>query len=197
MEPRPLLKTRFRVYAAKRSGGDHWSGGPAYHRGATCPVCRIPLLLLWDINCNDPRFPPRTFGPLERLPLYFCWGCVNDVCYQVVDGKRIRIHPVPRTFRNPGPYFPYKPYPKSFERRPLALDDAVPEEIRRLVQQVYARIGQDDAPGPTAAEKRTLRKFINSAAGRSVYTGRRKCFVAPTPPVAPTRRATRPSGRGP
>jgi hypothetical protein len=164
MEPRPFLKSRYRVHAGKQPDGDHWSGGPAYHRGARCPVCKIPLLLLWDINCTDPRFPRRRFGPLRRLPLYFCWGCVGDLCYQVVDDKRIRIF---RGYRYKGPNFPYEPYPECFERRPLALDDARPDEIVRLVRLIYAQVGDENAAGPSAKEYQVLRRFF----GHRVVSG--------------------------
>jgi hypothetical protein len=79
MEPRAFLKTRYRVKLAKDSDADHWSGGEPYHLGAQCPACRIPLLLLWDINCRDPRFPRRKFGPLERLPLPLLGLCQRHV----------------------------------------------------------------------------------------------------------------------
>src|SRR5579864_1402079 len=132
MEPRPFLKTRYRVKLAKRSDADHWSGGKPYHKGARCPACRIPLLLLWDINCKDPRFPRGKFGSLERLPLYYCWGCVNDLSYQVIDQDKIQILPAKRS---KGPYFQYKPYPEYFERRGLRLlDGSIPEEIRQAYQ---------------------------------------------------------------
>src|SRR5262249_5606259 len=147
----------YRVHVADRPDADHWSGGPANHRGARCPVCKIPLLLLWDINCTDPRFPRRKFGPLEPLPLYFCWGCVSDLSYQVIDGQRIRLF---RGLRREGPNFQYEPYPNSFERRPLALDDGRPDEILRLVRMIYARIGDENAPEPTAKDRKTLRGFF-------------------------------------
>src|SRR5207302_11065135 len=117
MEPRAFLRRRFRAKVVDRPAHDHWSGGNAYHRGARCPACKIPLLLLWDIHCRDPRFPRRKFGSLKRLPLYYCWGCANDISYRVVDESTIHIHPAKR---GKGSSFPYEPYPEFFERRGLA-----------------------------------------------------------------------------
>jgi hypothetical protein len=163
MEPRPYLKTRYRVKLAKHSDADHRAGGRPYHRGARCPACKIPLLLLWDINCRDSRFPRRKFGPLERLPLYYCWGCVNDLSYQVVDHDRIRIHPSKRCG---GPSFPYEPYPEHFERRGLLLFEGVPDEILRIYQDLVARWDLDDdddnaaVPQPTPKEQKELTRFF-------------------------------------
>jgi len=124
---RPFLKTRFRAIPGREDLGDHWLGGEPVHHGATCPVCKIPLLLLWDINCRDPRFPARKFGPNDRLPLYFCWGCVSDLAYQLSPKGRLRL------FRpgaqHEGPSFQYEPYPSHFERRPLALVAGLPKEV--------------------------------------------------------------------
>ena len=160
MEPKPYIKTRFRVVPSKRSDADHWSGGEPQHKNAICPVCKIPLLLLWDINCKDPRFGRRKFWILERLPLYYCWCCVNDISYQLTDGDRIRIHPPKR--RNETS-FPYEPYPESFERRALTFDDGFPDKIRRLC----VRLLSDFEFEPSMQEKKTLREFF----GHSVIHG--------------------------
>jgi hypothetical protein len=79
------------------------------------------------------------------------------LCYQVLDGNRIRLF---TAVRRKGPDFPYKRYPKHFERRPLALDDSRPEEILRLVRMVYAEMDNDDAPRPSAKEQKVLRRFF-------------------------------------
>ena len=157
MEPKPYLKTRFRVKVSEHSDADHWLGGKPYHQEAMCPACKIPLLLLWDINCKDSRFPRKKFGSLERLPFYYCWGCVNDISYQIIEGNRLRIH---RTKRSAGRSFPYKPYPKSFERRPLTLHEGIPEEIRRIVQEMIAKSDKDDDSGPSRQERASLREFF-------------------------------------
>jgi hypothetical protein len=161
MAPRAFLRTRYRVKLAAKPDADHWSGGKPYHRGARCPACKIPLLLLWDLNCKDPRFPRRKFGPLTRLPLYCCWGCVNDISYQIVDEHQIRIH---ASKRGAGPSFQYEPYPESFERRGLVLLEGVPDEIRRIYQQLIARwdatAGDEAVPVPTRQEQKTLTEFF-------------------------------------
>lgn len=161
MEPRAFLRIRYRVKLAGKSDADHWSGGKPYHRGARCPACKIPLLLLWDINCKDPRFPRRKFGPLTRLPLYYCWACVNDLSYQVVDQQQIHIHP---RKRSAGPSFQYEPYPEFFERRGLVLLEGVPDEIRRIYQEWMARWDNaaDDGPipQPTQQDQKTLTAFF-------------------------------------
>lgn len=161
MEPAPFLRTRFRAKLAKYTDADHWSGGKPYHRGARCPACKIPLLLLWDINCKDTRFPRRKFGPLERLPLYYCWGCVNDISYQVVGQNKIYLHP---RKRSKGPSHPYEPYPDHFERRGLLLFEGMPKEIRRMYRNLVARWDKadDDAgiPEPTPKEQKKLTKFF-------------------------------------
>jgi hypothetical protein len=130
---RPFLKTRFRAVPGRQDEGDHWIGGQPRERGATCPVCKIPLLLLWDINCRDRRFPRGKFGPLERLPLYFCWGCVSDLAYQVLPQRRIKL--LGTDEMREGPQFPYGPYPSHFERCPLALSTDVPVEVRTALAE--------------------------------------------------------------
>ncbi len=130
---RPFVTTRFRVIPGAHDGGDHWLGGVPQHRGAICPVCKIPLLLLWDINCKDPRFRRGQFGSRERLPLYYCWGCVSDLSYQLIGRDRVRVF---RVANGEGPHFQYEPYPSHFERRPLALVSArMPEEVLAILRK--------------------------------------------------------------
>jgi hypothetical protein len=163
MEPRPFLKNRYRVKLSNHSDADNWSGGKPSQLDARCPSCKIPLLLLWDINCRDSRFPRRKFGPLERLPLYYCWGCVNDISYQVADHDKIKIYAKKR--RN-GPSFPYKPYPKYFKRRGLQFFEGVPDSILRIYHELLARweIDEDDenaaVPVPTAKQQKELTQFF-------------------------------------
>jgi hypothetical protein len=118
---------------------------------------------LWDVNCKDPNFPRRKFGPLKRLPLYYCWSCVNDISYQVIDDSAIRIHP---SKRNPGPSFQYEPYPEFFERRGLRLIEGIPNRIRRLVRKMVAQWDATDFSddegvlGPEEDEQRELTEFF-------------------------------------
>lgn len=145
MKPKPFLKVGYRVAVDNGAKSDHWLGGKPLHPGAKCPVCRIPLLLLWDLDCNDPKFPQGAFGQLRRLPLYFCWGCVGDLSYRT-DGDGDIV--VTNTWRSSQKRsFPYKPYPRSFERQRLALLDAsIPPKIERSLNELdaYWAEGSDD-----------------------------------------------------
>jgi hypothetical protein len=131
MTARPFFKTVYRGLPGQQDDGDHWLGGPACHRGAICPNCKIPLLLLWDISPRDPRFPRGQFGPLERLPLYFCWGCLADIAYQVPDPGRLKI--VSSTAEEGKKSFPYDPFPEHFERLPLAFATGMPGKVKAVI----------------------------------------------------------------
>ncbi|MEZ6141868.1 MAG: hypothetical protein R3B84_14950 [Zavarzinella sp.] len=161
MEPRAFTRTRFRVVLADNSDCDHWAGGKPYHAGARCPNCKIPLLLLWDINCKDPRFPRNKFGKLKRLPLYFCWGCVSEIAYQVVQEDQIEIH---SSIQNEGLSFPYDPYPEFFQRRGLQFFTGIPDEIQRIYHELIARwrTADDDGPvpRPSVADRKKLAQFF-------------------------------------
>jgi hypothetical protein len=126
------MRQGYRVCAAQDASQDHWRGGPPQHDGATCPVCKKPLLLFWDLNCNDPRFraeSPELFGDLERLPLYYCCRRPEPTIYQVVSGDRIRtIRPELRS----GEESPFRGFPDAFERRPIRLD-AIPRDVANLL----------------------------------------------------------------
>ena len=130
MGSRIFLKTRYRALLGQADEGDHWAGGPARHKGATCPSCRIPLLLIWDLNAKDPRFPHGRFKPLERLPLYYCWSCVSDLSYRIVDNDHLSVSK--SHDKREGPSYQYEPYPDHYPRRPLAFDADIPEVIRRI-----------------------------------------------------------------
>jgi len=166
------MKSRFRVKVSDHSDADHWCGGESCHEGARCPTCDIPLLLLWDINCRDPRFPSRTFGPLDRLPLYYCWGCVSDISYQLVDQARIVVH---SQSQRAEPSFPYDPYPTCFERRGLQLFEGIPDAILRIFHELNARwdtaVGSGPVPEPSQEDQQELIEFF----GHPVIMPR--CFV--------------------
>ncbi len=146
----------FRVRVVKRSTQDHWQGGPAYHAGAACPICRRPLLLLWDVNCADPRFRldgRLVFKHLERLPLYYCWKCAAEMDYRVLSPDRIQV--LQNLGKPQGEDFPYRRFPQTFERRPIELDRLtdMPKEARALLNtDWFDRL-------PTKA-KRPLEKWI-------------------------------------
>jgi hypothetical protein len=165
MESPPFLKTRYRAIAGQQDEGDHWLGGAPTDRSATCPVCKIPLLLLWDINCRDRRFPCGKFGPLTRLPLYFCWGCVSDLSYRVNDDGGIAFVRVES--EREGPSFPYKPYPAFFERRPLALNDAVPEKVRSVLS-AWAQTQDHFGDAIPSDDKEVLSEFFGHPIGTAL-----------------------------
>ena len=77
------------------------------------------------------RFPQDAFGPLARLPLYFCWGCVSDLAYRLYPQPLV----FPPEFDRPARSFQYTPYPKHFERRPLALEIGIPKEVRAILKK--------------------------------------------------------------
>jgi hypothetical protein len=155
MKDYAYLKRGYRVKAVKRASGDHWQGGEASHEGATCPVCKRPFLLLWDINCRDPRFrenPSPVFGDLERLPLYYCWTCGNDRYYQVVD--RVRVFGENGSGK-PRAGFPYKHYPKALDRRPIEVAN-MPNHILAIASKWKDLMGEQ----LSSKEKQTLSNWF-------------------------------------
>jgi hypothetical protein len=116
-----FLRTRFRGKGVDHSEYDHWQGGKPRHKDAKCPSCARPFLLLWDLNCRDPRFLRArrpAFQHLDRLPFYYCWRCGSDVFYQVRNAKSVEVFPAEE---GPEHSPPYSSYPRSFDRRPLEL----------------------------------------------------------------------------
>lgn len=106
---------------AEDSPSTHFFGGENRHAGATCPVCKIPLLLLADLDCVSLRKKEKAklFSELDRLPLYYCWKCCAEkLSYQVRDNS-IKV------FKNEGKPqgddFPYAEFPNEFARRPVKL----------------------------------------------------------------------------
>ncbi len=127
----------FRVKPTNTSSQNHWLGGPAQHKGAKCRACNRPLLLLWDIDCSDPRFQVRgrsIFKTLTRLPLYYCWTCAGEFDYLVTEPGRVRI------LKSKGKYqgddFPYKRFPVYFERQAIELDllANIPRAAKRALE---------------------------------------------------------------
>jgi len=120
----------------------HWFGGEPYHSGAKCPVCKIPLLLLADIDCKQIRKTndAKLFHSLDRLPLYYCWRCsAEHLTYIIVEPKRIKV------LRNEGRKnpqdFPYENYPTAFPKRPVSL---VPIEYSLAkILAVYQEVDSD------------------------------------------------------
>lgn len=101
---------------------EHWFGGEAYHLGATCPVCKIPLLLIADIDCVPFRVQQKEklFHKLSRIPFYYCWRCcAENISYKIEDSDKIEI------LKNKGSAqdedFPYEKFPQSFPRKPIKI----------------------------------------------------------------------------
>jgi hypothetical protein len=110
----------------------HHFGGEPYHVGAECPVCKIPLLLLADLDCAPFRVSEKKklFSELDRLPLYYCWRCCAEKLSYKINGRSITI------FKNDGKKegddFPYADFPDKFPKRPVKLVP-VPYETAKLL----------------------------------------------------------------
>src|ERR1700690_1357589 len=94
MRAKAFFKTRFAVRPGRNSGADHWIGGVGDYKGAECPVCRATLLLLLDINCEDPVLRKASrgkFAGLKRLPLFVCPRCFCELSYLVDDHLRVKV----------------------------------------------------------------------------------------------------------
>jgi hypothetical protein len=156
-----FIDTRFRAISGQPDEGDHWIGGPPLHPAAVCPVCKIPLLLLWDINTQDPRFPRLKWGERRRLPLYFCWHCVSDLAYRVVDASELEFFPV--EYAGAAGNGPYPDYPSEFERTPLSLSASSVEE---LLSQLDGWDFETDPMGRTlsAEHGRRISEFLGHPA---------------------------------
>ena len=110
----------YALLAADSLAEGHWFGGEPYHAGAECPVCRIPLLLVADLNCARfrAREQARLFHELDRLPLYYCWRCcAEQLSYRVVKPDKIRV--LRNNGKPQGDDFPYEGFPDRFPRTPV------------------------------------------------------------------------------
>jgi hypothetical protein len=132
-------------FALRATDGEetgHSFGGEPYHRGAECPVCKVPLLLLADLDCSQLRqqVGAPLFQSLKRLPLYYCWQCCAEhLTYIVLDEKRIKV------LRNEGVRqgddFPYPNFPPSFASRPISLTP-IDYELGKLLA-LYQEVDRD------------------------------------------------------
>jgi hypothetical protein len=117
---------------AEDSPSTHYFGGESYHAGAICPVCKIPLLLLADLDCIALRKTEeaKLFLELDRLPLYYCWKCCAEKLSYRIRNNSIKI------FKNEGKPqgddFPYVNFPEKFERRSISLIP-IPYEAAKLL----------------------------------------------------------------
>jgi hypothetical protein len=117
---------------ADDSPSQHHFGGEPYHTGATCPICKIPLLLLADFDCAALRQleKAKLFHNLERLPLYYCWKCCAEKLSYQVNGGAIKIFK--NDGRAEGDDFPYAGFPAKFPKRPVQLIP-IPYETAKLL----------------------------------------------------------------
>ena len=123
----------YALVATNDESSTHWFGGEPYHSGAKCPVCKIPLLLLADLDCLVLREKEaaKLFHELDRLPLYYCWRCCADrLSYRVISPAKVKV--LCNEGRRQEDDFPYKDYPDSFERKPAELVP-IPYETAKLL----------------------------------------------------------------
>jgi hypothetical protein len=161
---------------ADNSSSTHHFGGENHHAGATCPVCKIPLLLLADLDCVSLRSmeKEKLFCELDRLPLYYCWRCCAEkLSYKVVNHSTIKV------FKNDGKPqgadFPYVGFPEKFEERPVRLIP-VPYETAKLAalaQEVGTSwlTDQDRQAIQNGLQGLRHRWFSNSSLGRHQIGG--------------------------
>jgi hypothetical protein len=110
----------------------HWQGGEPQHRTAICSSCGKDLHLLWDINCRDPRFrreSPQVFGPLRRLPLYYCLRCPQPTVYRCVGKSRLQML---ESGSADSSETPFSGFPDVFPRTPITFK-AIPPDIENLI----------------------------------------------------------------
>jgi len=163
--PTWFLKPGFRARPAEKSEFGHTQGGPNLHKGATCGICRKPLLRVWTIDRSDPRFgavaPGEDEDPrdaLDRfreprfLPLYYCWRCAGDVSYRLVSDEKIKV--VHQTGERQGKDFPYADYPESFPENTLELEP-VPPSIETSLRHAAHETGW-----LSAEQEDELRKWL-------------------------------------
>ena len=135
MRAKGFFKTCFAVRPGRDSGQGHWIGGTGDYQGALCPVCHQSLILLLDINCEDPvlrKAARRKFGTLKRIPLFACPRCVCELSYRLENDKRIKI--VQSRYGSPGSQ-PYEDYPDHFPRKPFSLDDTIPAKLPAVIKK--------------------------------------------------------------
>ena len=114
------------------SPSPHYFGGDPYHDRATCPVCKIPLLLLADFDCVSFRAleQKKLFSELKRLPLYYCWKCCWEKLSYQINNTAIKI--LKNDGKPQGDDFPYVGFPAKFSRRPVTLVP-IPYETAKIL----------------------------------------------------------------
>jgi hypothetical protein len=131
---------------ADNAPSPHHFGGTPCHQGAECPVCKIPFLLLADLDCAVLRKtePAKLFLELDRLPLYYCWRCCAEELSYQIRNKSIKV------FKNDGEPqgddYPYDDFPARFEKRPLKILPVPyePAKLLAVAQEIGERWLEDE-----------------------------------------------------
>lgn len=119
---RSYLERGFLVRFAPDGDSLHWQGGASTYAGASCPLCRMPLLLIWQIDCGAPeleRLPGTLFECRLVLPLFYCFCQCTTLSYQVVGSDR--IHAIETPDPDPKQAPPYVDFPRTLDRQAIAL----------------------------------------------------------------------------
>ncbi|PHR86460.1 MAG: hypothetical protein COA78_37940 [Blastopirellula sp.] len=149
------LPQGYRVLVASEDSQNHWRGGPPKHEGAICPICKKPLLLFWDIDCNELRSRGNSteiFGDLDRLPLYYCCRRPEPTIYQVLSINKIQtIRPELVSDEES----PFEDYPNEFERKPIKL-----EPIPRAIENLLIIAKYFDLPWLNSDECKLLSSYL-------------------------------------
>ncbi|MFM7517313.1 MAG: hypothetical protein ACKO3V_10245 [Pirellula sp.] len=150
MRSKAFFKKRFAVRPRRDSGADHWIGGENVYEGAECPVCHVGLVVILDVNCEDPVLQKASGGKLaklKRLLLLFCPRCLGELSYRV--DEQSRVHVIQARNSHPGNEL-YPNYPVYFPRKPFSLDDsavtaAVSEAAEEFFDVGFARLLSESA----------------------------------------------------
>lgn len=162
----PLRLLNPLVVNVKSSGQqDHWQGGPVVHKGTDCPRCNELLILFWDLDATDHRFVTRQgrriFKNCERIFLYWCPRCGSAIDYSVESATNILVlevdglDPSQVTKEQPRPNFPYRDYPKEYERTRISMVG-----IHELPKTVRDLLVSDPVPRLTDARKKLLERYV-------------------------------------
>ncbi|MFO0865994.1 MAG: hypothetical protein U0744_15315 [Gemmataceae bacterium] len=157
MRAKPFFKTRFRIKPGK--GQNHWIGGTWEGKGAICPVCREPLLLVMSFDCASPELKKASQGKLEslsRLPLLTCMRCMSELSYQVDESGVVTI--LFTRYANGHDNRSYQPYPEEFDRKAVVLDDEIPSEVSRALKR-WLRVDPIEEE-MSAEDRETLESFF-------------------------------------
>lgn len=143
----------------------HWQGGESRLPKARCRNCKKQLLLIWDIDCLDPRFRREyagVFRNLSRLPLMYCVHCAGPTAYQCIDDEQVRVIEIDAN----GDVSPFMDVPDYLPRKPLNLR-AIPPHIENLLLLCDA-VGADWLH---PSDKKTLGMYVGVKAKDAKYVG--------------------------